>query len=996
MIDADGEPLPGVNVVVEGTTTGTATNNEGAYELTVPSDSAVLVFSFIGFQTQREEVAGREVIDVSMAEEEAMLEEMIVVGYGTQERANVTGAVSAISAEELEERPLTNTALGLQGVSPGLTVQYEGGQPGEENAVVRVRGTGTLNNPNPLVLVDGVEQSLSTVAPSSIASMTVLKDAASASIYGSRAANGVILIETKRGAETGLTVSYNAYAGVQNMIGWPEAASKGDWLRLQNEANVAAGSSPAFSEEYIQNVVAGTNPLEYPFAEWEEAAFRENALEHSNQLSISTGGDIGRVYATVNHLNSNGVMQNFGSRRTSGRINSDLFLTDNLTVKGNLLYRDRNVSGPGFTPQRIAQSILHINRDAVMSYPDGQEATGDLLFGQWNTQIMANSGETTRQGDDVVGTVGLDYEISDALSLEADVTVNNTSTEEMVFRESRNGMTNYVTGEPVAASAWFSTSTLQEGRYSRRELSQRAIMNYSDAFGDHDLGGLVGYEEIYTKVNQTSAARNNFFNNDLRLLTAGDSGNERTCRAFNDPGEYTGTCFKDDWRIRSFFSRVNYSYDDRYLLQANVRFDGSSRFDEGNRWGAFPSFSAGWRISNEQFMENVDWLSNLRLRTSWGQLGNVRVSANERLGLFQYLNSYNLDLSYQFNNEVVPAAAVTDAGNPDISWETTTMTNFGVDVGLLDDRIEVVAEYFRNYTDGILLSLPIPSTIGVNPPAQNAGEVSNIGWEVDVTYRSPSRANNGFEYEVGVNFSDAVNTIESLSGGGPFYPDNFTVWAEGHPINALRGYRSPGLYRTEEDLENYPVKVSPSADIGDIMYEDLNGDGALTASLYPDGDQYVVANEDPRYEFGVNFNASYRRFDFTMLWQGVLQQHHMLDGALNEGPNWQNYIPEVMARERFHPEKNPDGTWPRVIVGNTWNLVETDFWLQDTKYARLKNLQLGYSIPQSIASNLRVYVSGSNLLTFTPTELFDPETPRGRSQFFPHVKQFSLGVNATF
>src|SRR5690625_4467483 len=442
-----------------------------------------------------------------------------------------------------------------------------------------------------------------------------------------------------------------------------------------------------------------------------------------------------------------------------------------------------------------------------------------------------------------------------------------------------------------------------------------------------------------------------------------------------------------------FFGRANYTFDDRYSFQANVRYDGSSRFAEGNRWGFFPSFSAGWRITNEQFMQDVDFLSNLRLRASWGQLGNERIGTNERSGIFSYLNSYNLGLGYQFIDGVAPAAAVTSAGNPDISWETTTMTNIGLDIGLLDDRVEIIGELFWNYTDDILLQLPIPATIGLGVPAQNVAEVSNNGWELAVTYNSAPPLDGGFQYSIGVNLSDAVNTTESLRGEGPFYPDNFTVWAEGHSINSLRGFRSPGLYRTEEDFEQYPTVYNPNVTIGDIIYEDLNSDGSIDAALYPVGDQYIMGNEDPRYEFGVNFNASWRGFDFGMFWQGVLKQQHSLDGALNEGPNWQNFIPEIMARETFHPVRNPDGTWPLVTAGNTWNLVETDFWLQDTKYLRLKNFQLGYTVPQTLINSLRVYVSGENMLTFTPTELFDPETPRGRSQFFPHTRLISVGVN---
>lgn len=996
-----GDPLTGVNIVIEGTTTGATTDLEGNYSIQVEGDGVNLIFSYIGYLPQTVTVLPDHLTDglnIVLEPDVALMDEMVVVGFGTQRRADISGAVSTVPAQDIERRSVGNTALALQGASPGLSVQYQGGQPGEESTTIRIRGTGTLNNPNPLVLVDGVEQSLATVEPSNIENITILKDAASAAIYGSRAANGVILITTKRGTESGLTVNYNTYASIQNRLFFPEGADDESWMRLQNEADMAAGSQITFSEEYIQNVLAGTNSLDFPFADFEGGVFNENAFEHNHELSVSTGGDLGRVYAAISHRQQDGVMQNFGNDRTSLRINSDVFITNDLTFRTNLLYRDRNVHGPGFSAQRITQGLLHMNRDMVMVYPDDLPyATGDLIGGQWNPYIMANSGETKRNGADIVGTAGASYQITDNFALEADFTVNNRTNNEMIFRESRADMMNYVTGEPVGASSWFSANTLQEGTYTRRELSQRAFLNYNNSIDVHHISGMVGYEEIYTRAEQFSAARSGFFNRDLRLLSAGDSGNQRTCQSYDDAGSYTGGCFKDEWRVRSFFGRVNYTFNDKYTIQANVRYDGSSRFAKGNRWGVFPSFSAGWRISNEPFMQEIDFLSNFRFRASWGQLGNERISQNERAGLFNYLNSYNLGLSYQFNDNVVPAAAVTASGNPNFSWETTTMTNIGLDIGLLDDRIEVIAEYFWNYTSDILLNLPIPATIGVSPPTQNAGEVSNIGWEVGVTFRGQPRVDDGFQYSVGLSMSDAVNKIESLSGQGPFYPDNFSVWAEGYSINSLRGFRSPGIYRNEADLERYPVTISPNATIGDIIYEDLNDDGALIAALYPEGDQYIMANEDPRYEFAINFNASYKGFDFTMFWQGVLEKYHTLDGALTEGPNWQNFTPAIMVRERFHPELNPNGTWPRVITGNSWNLLETDFWIEDTKYLRLKNIQLGYTIPmQQWVQNLRLFVSGENLLTITPTELFDPETPRGRSQFYPHTKKVSFGINVTF
>ncbi|MEX0772313.1 MAG: TonB-dependent receptor [Balneolales bacterium] len=995
-----GEELPGVNIVIAGTTTGTTSNMSGEYSINVNEPGTDLEFTYVGYIPQAITVTQQHIddgLDVSLESDVALMDEMVVVGFGTQRRGDVTGAVSSISQADIERRPMTNTALGMQGMSPGLTIQNQGGQPGEEDAVIRIRGTGTLNNANPLVLVDGIEQSLASVESSNIETISVLKDAASAAIYGSRAANGVILITTKRGTESGVTVNFNSYTGVQNQLFFVQGASKEDWMMMENEARIATGAEPTFTEEYMSNVLAGTNPLEYPFADFEGGVFRDNAMEYNNSLSIATGGESGRIYAALSHADTDGIMQNFNNKRTSLRINSDLFVTDGLTFKANLLYRNRDVSGPGFRAQRITQALLHMNRDMIMSYPDGRNATGDLIGGVWNPYVMANSGETSRLSDDIVGTVGIDYQINDVLSIEGDVTMNRTTTEESIFREDRSNMIHPLTGDDVAASTWFSTNTLNEGRYNRRELSQRLFMNYAEDFGNHGLSGMAGYEELHTRATQASAARSGFFSNDLRNLSAGDPGNEQTCTQFNDPGSYTSGCFNDEWRVRSFFGRANYAYDDRYSVQANVRYDGSSRFAEGNRWGFFPSFSAGWRISSEEFMQDVDLFSNLRARASWGQLGNERQGSNERTGLNSYLNSYNLGLSYQFGDGVVPASAVTSAGNPDIAWETTTMTNLGLDMGFLDDRIEVIGEYFWNYTSDILLVLPIPATVGVSAPYQNAADVSNNGWELAVNYHSAPSMDRGFQYSIGVNLSDAVNTIENLSGQGPFYPDGFTVWTEGESINSLRGYASPGIYRNQEDLDKYPTTYSPNVTIGDLIYEDLDESGTLSTAMYPEGDHIVIANEDPRYEFGVNFDASYRGFDFIMFWQGVAQQHHMLDGAVVEGPNNQNFIVDKYVQERYHPELNPDGTWPRVMVGSQdWNRRASEFWLQDTKYARLKNIQLGYTIPQQLAQNLRVFVSGKNLVTLTPTELFDPEAPRGRNQFYPHSKSVEIGLNVTF
>lgn len=980
----NGEAIPGVNVLVKGTTIGTVTDVQGNFTIMAPDENGTLVFSFIGYTTQEVAVNGRSVIDVALAEDVQSLEEVVVVGYGTQERAEVTGAISTVSGEDLSARPVTNTATALQGMSPGLTIMNKGGAPGAEDVGIRIRGIGTLNNANPLVLIDGIEQSLSTVEPQNIESISVLKDAASAAIYGSRAANGVILVTTKRGAVSGTTVSYNTFVGIQNPSFFPPKADPVSWLRLENEAQVNAGGTPTFSEEYIENVAAGTNPLEFPFANWEKV-LNPDAFMQQHTVSISGGGEVGRVFASLNFNDMDGIIDNFNNKRATMRVNADLYASDKLTIKTSLMYRNGHFSGPGhalnangIAGQQIIQGLLHINRNVVMEYPDG---TYDLVSGYWNPWAMVNEGETNRLNDDIVGQAGFEYTITDALSLEGNVAYKIESSGLSTFMNSLAGMRNYLTGEPVAVSGWFATNQLTETQDTERELSQRLYLNYSEEFGSHQVEALAGYEEIYNRFKNVLARRQNFFNNDLRDLNAGSVENQRI------------SGYNQEWRLRSFFGRLNYAFEDRYLLQANLRYDGSSRFGEGNRWGLFPSVSAGWNISNENFMVDIlddDVVSNIKLRGSWGQLGN------QNIGLNRFRSTYNLNQGYQFGDVVVPGAAITQAGNPDITWETSTMTNIGLDMTFLKGRIGLVAEYFWKYTDDILLELPISRTIGVNPPVQNAAAVSNNGYEIGLNYQSAFRSDDGFNYSVGVNFSDVINKIEDLKGAGPFFPDNFSIWTEGESMNSLRGLTSPGLYRTEADLDQYPATLHPSVGIGDIIYEDVNGDGVISQSIFPGGDQIIIGNEDPRFEFGVRFNASYRGFDFSMFWQGVLKKWHLLDGAIPEGPAFQNFIHEEMAREAFHPVRNPEGTWPLVTSGNSWNIVKSDFWLQDNKYARLKNFQLGYTIPQELLSTLRVYVSGENMITLTPTNLFDPETPRGRSQFFPQTKTMSIGLNVVF
>ena len=976
VFDSDGISLPGATVLLKNKErAGIMTNTDGEFSI-LANIGDVIQISFIGYISREITVTadGASEIDVLLDRLESQLGEVVVVGYGTQKKENLTGSVSVVKGDEIAERPVTNTALALQGAAPGLSVVNRGGAPGDNDGDVqiKIRGTGTLNNSSPLVLVDGIPQKLSSVSPSEIESISILKDAASASIYGSRAGNGVILVTTKRGIKEGVSVTYDAYAGFQAKNFWPESASPGDYLRLHNEAYENAGLPIPYSDEWIKNVEAGTEPLKYPFTNWADAVFDDRAFQQSHSLNVSSGGKSGRILVALNYVNQDGIIKRHNFERYSVRLNADLYINKKLTLNTDLLYRKRNYTGVGQSPAVIMQSILHSKQSVVGVYPNGSH---DLVGGWINSYALIDkSGESTKNNDDMVATVGLKYDIVDGLSLKGSLSINNNILENRLFRN-RLEMTNYYTGEIMPVGERWAQNFLEDSRQRTFEPSYKLYADYDKTFGQHEMHVLLGYDEIHNRFRGVGASRDNFYSNELHEINAGDSKNWKNWGS------------SEEWRLRSFFSRVNYVFNDKYLFEANLRYDGSSRFSKGKKYGIFPSFSAGWKVGEESFLKDNVWVKDLKLRASWGQLGN------QEIPLYRNVGVYDLDQGYNFNDNIVVGAGQKIASNPDITWESTTMTDIGVDFGILNNKFTIVADYFWRKTNDILFQLPIAPSIGIEAPTQNSASVENKGWELAINYNG----NNGkeFKYSIGFNISDVKNKITDLKGTGPYYRDKYIIWQEGQSINTLYGYKTHGLYRTQADLDKY-AKVNEQVTIGDIIYEDINEDGVINSD-----DRAILGNMDPRFPIGLNFGASYKGFDFSMFWQGVLKAQSNLDGALIEGPNWQNYTTSDMVKNRFHETRNPEGTMPRVSYGNAWNIHVSDFWIQDTKYIRLKNVQLGYTLPSFILDKLkinkiRMYVSGENLITFSGTKWVDPEFPAGRLQYYPQSKVVTAGLSLLF
>ncbi|WP_242131566.1 SusC/RagA family TonB-linked outer membrane protein [Aestuariivivens marinum] len=968
--DTGGQPLPGANIVEKGTTNGTQTDFDGKFTLDVTDQSAVLVISFVGFATKEVVVGMETTMSITLLEDAASLDEVVVVGYATQKKANLTGAVSSIKGDELSIKPLTDARQALQGVATGLTIVDRGGAPGEETLGFKIRGIGSVSaGTDPLVLIDGIESPISEINMQDIESISVLKDAASSSIYGSRAANGVVLITTKRGKEGKLSINLNSYTGWQTTATLPELVGAEDYLNLVNEALVNAGLPEKYSDDYIQNTVSGNDPIAYPYTDMFDELFKSAPVQN-HSISIRGGSEMARVALSVNYLDQDGLLYNTGSERIGTRLNTDFKLSESFNLRGNIYFNSRESRKPNRFEEAIT-AMVGSSPVNVLQYPNG--AYG---LNKDNTNALAalkESGTDLRVSEVLSMNLGLDWNILKGLKLITDYTYLRTNIRNKDFQASfdfkdPNDLTNVV-------HQW-TPSELLESRWDETRHKLKSILNYGVTLGDdHAINLLGGIERIENSANSLWASRQNIYNEDSPELNTGDVVSK-------DNGG-----FSEAWALLSYLGRINYSFKDRYLLEANIRHDGSSRFAKGHKWGTFPSFSAGWVISNEDFMGNIDAIHHLKFRGSWGQLGN------QNIGLYRFSSNINTNYSYSFNDVQVNGYSQSTYANEDITWETSEQTNIGIDFSLLKGKLGVTADWFHKKTKDMLLNLPISPLVGLESSEINIGSVSNKGWELSLNYRNRDRE---FKYAVGFNITDIKNELTDF-GGLPLSINGWTVLKEGEPINSFYGYKSDGLFQTQQEIDNHAPQPNQSElKPGDIKLVDLNGDGEIN-----DDDRTIIGNPNPRYEYSLNFSADYKGFDLNFFLQGVAKAENYFYGATNEGPAYEIFT-TTRVLDRWTPD-NPNASFPRIeAASNKNNFLYNDFWIRDASYLRLKNIQIGYSFDQKVLdkfnlSKIRIYTGATNLFTITDVESgLDPETYDGRVRYYPPTSTYTIGVQLAF
>lgn len=979
VVDKDGIPIIGANVKVKGTSNGTITDLDGNFVLEV-ENGAVLEVSFIGYITQTLK-ASDKLMNIVLKDDTQKLDEVVVVGYATQKKESLSSAVSAVSGEDLQKRPSQNLQTALQGTTPGLTVWNKGGEPGENSVAFRVRGvtsmSGNESDLAPLVIVDGIEQSYNDINPSDIASISVLKDASSTAIYGSRAANGVILITTKRGESGKFRVKYNFSLDLQNLTVVPEHMSTLDYLNLQNVAySNRPGGKPVYSEEEIQKYVSEEDLLHYPKPnDWFNQLIQKNAPMQNHNITISGGSDKLKTIASFNYFSQEGVVPNRDAKRYSVRLNNDYKLLSNLKLAADFNLK-RNTRTGTLNSGGIYHRMIHGSQFAVPVYPDG---TYGLSKQGWNPILLADpdyAGERKTVDDYGIMNLKADWEIVKNLSFSTQygVEIMKRNTQEFTPTYEVRDYWNKDNILKIGPSK----NSLKEYRLEYLQSTWNNILTYNFNIADkHKINLLGGYSEILYKQSSLTALGYDYYNNSLRDLSQSELGTREVNSAY------------PEWGLRSVFGRINYSYLDKYLFEMNMRYDGSSRFAKGNRYAFFPSFSVAWRISEEKFWEKIkDAIPSLKIRSSWGLTGNSNVV------LYSYIPDLQLDNYYVFNGNLAQGVKQSTLASEDITWETTAQFDIGLDASFLNNKLMFTFDWYKKHTTDILLDLPIPGVVGLDPAPTNAGVIDNKGWETSLTYRDQIGK---LSYSLSFNLSDVKNKIVDRAGAGPTYSSekNWIVNKEGEEFNSLWGYRCGG-YLTQEDFDNgYPV-FSPDAKPGDLKYLDLNNDGVITAD-----DKDIIGSTIPRFVYGFDAMLNWKGFDLNIQFQGVGKQDMAVMGAYVEAGSWEGFALEI-AKDYWTPE-NTDARFPRPQKQNNKNTEASDFWVVDASYLRLKNLQLGYTLPSKISKKffcerLRFFVGGTNLLTFSELDDWgmDSEAPTGRGDYYPVLKTWSFGLNVEF
>lgn len=996
--DENGEPIIGANIQVVGKSAGTITDMNGRFSISASANSTLQI-TYIGYQTQTVNIGEQRNINIILQEDNAQLDEVVVVGYGTMKKKDLTGSVTAVKGDELAARRTTQLSTALQGALSGVMVSRDNGAPGS-SASIQIRGVTTIGDSSPLVIIDGIPGDINSVNPEDVESMSVLKDAASASIYGSRAAAGVIVITTKRAKSGDVALSYNFEYGWEIPTKLPTYVGAQRYMEMVNETryndNPDGGWYQTYTEDEITNwsINNATNPDKYPMTDWGDILLKSSAPRQTHTLSIVGGGKIIRTKASFRYDKTDGLYVNKEYDRFMVRVNNDFNINKYISANLDLNFSRSKALSPNSNP--MGAGGRNIPPIYAATWTNG--LWGDVKDGENMLAKITDGGTFTNWGTNIGGKLGIDITPVNGLKISAAVAPNFNNVKKKTFVKQIPYTRSEDPNTTVGYMGGYRTTNLTENRNDSHDITTQFFANYAKTLGRHDFSVMIGYEDYYAFWENLDASRDQYQLTSYPYL---DLGSED----YRDNGGNA-----EEYAYRSLFGRMTYSYADRYLIQANLRRDGSSRFASNCRWANFPSVSLGWVISEEKFFKNInmDWFSYLKLRGSWGKLGNERIGAYDDDGNFIYnYYPYQAAIDYStalFQNSQGIVSSVTTAAQQkyavrDISWETTESWDIGLDANFLDNRLHFSADYYRKNTKDMLLALEIPHFIGHDNPEVNAGNMHTTGYDIEVGWRDKV---GDFTYSISANLSDFTSKMGNLNGT-QFLGNQ--VKMEGSEYNEWYGYVSDGLFLTQEDVDKSP-KLNNSVKVGDIKYKDISGpDGVPDGVISPEYDRVLLGGSLPHYMFGLTFNAAYKGWDFGLTLQGVGSQKSQISAAMIEGlrDNWLNF-PTILDGNYWSPkntdEQNATAKYPRLTRTNRdANFCMSDYWLYNGRYIRLKNLSVGYTLPKAwttkaCMNTVRLYVSGSDLFTISNAPKgWDPEVS---TEGYPITTSLIFGVSINF
>ena len=981
---AEGEPLIGASIMVKGTSTGVITDMDGQFTMEIPTPGTVLVASYLGFVDQEFEAVGEGNFDIFLQEDNNTLDELIVVGYGTQRKVDLTGSVGSVGGKTLADRKSTSIATSLQGAVAGVTVTRSGNEPSNEGGDIKVRGITTIGDSTPLVIIDGVPGDMSSVSSEDIENISVLKDAASASIYGSRAAAGVILITTKRGQKERINISYNIEYGSEIPTANVDFVDITRYLEMTNELRYNDNPSGGLYQDYSQDQVENwleynqTDPNKYPNTDWRKLVLKDSALRCMHRVNISGGSKVIQTNASFTYNKTDGLYNGLDYKRYMTKVNNDINITDWLHASIDFSFNKKEANSPVTDPYTLVRYLPPIY---AATWDDGRIADGKGA----NIYALVNYGGFNKK--DIFqfsGKAQIDIRPLPSLRFSAIFAPNFVITKQKSFQKELPWTT---AEDPDVIGGYLISSTkLSEYRNDSKSYNAQFLANYNETFNGHSIGVMAGYETNYYFYEGLTATKDKFEVSDFPYMDI----------APNNQVYDSGNAYET--ALMSFFGRLSYNYKNRYLIQANCRWDGSSRFAKQYRWGMFPSISGAWVLSEEPFFNiGKEAISFMKVRVSYGTLGN------ERIGNYPYQSLISTGRGLFVNSKGEAVEEMTAAQRnyviENISWETTYSIDAGLDLYFLNNRLSLTADYYNKKTKDMLLALEIPDYVGYGNPEKNTGDMYTNGFELTLGWKD----NVGdFFYGVNFNLSDFKSKMGNL-GGTQFLGDQ--VKLEGSEFNEWYGYVSDGLFLTQEDLDNSP-KLNNQTSLGDIKYKDISGpNGVPDGKITPEYDRVLLGGSLPRFTYGGNINLGYKGLDISLSFQGVgLQKSRMANMMVK--PLISNYgnIPAIIDGKYWSSfktaEENAQAQYPRLTYANESGVYcLSDYWLFNGAYFRLKNIMVGYTLPEHLTNRifikkLRFYATATDLFSISNyPKGWDPEV--GPTSY-PITTTVLLGAEITF